>query len=66
MESKKLGERLLNADPRRILKRGYAIPTLAKDGSPVKSVNQVTKNDLLNIKLHDGDIISTIEEIKNE
>jgi exodeoxyribonuclease VII large subunit len=61
----KLDERLINTDPRRILKRGYAIPTFSKNGSLVKSVDQVKEKDRLNLKFHDGEILSTVEEIKN-
>ncbi|MBU1626525.1 exodeoxyribonuclease VII large subunit [bacterium] len=66
MEHDKLDKRLINANPDRILKRGYAIPTRISDGILVKSIDQVEINDRLNLKFHDGEIISTVEEIKNE
>jgi exodeoxyribonuclease VII large subunit len=66
-EFERLQQKLISLNPTNVLKRGYAIPTLVMDGSLIKTIDQVFKGDRLNLKLHDGFIFSTIDEIiKNE
>jgi len=60
-----MDSRLENADPRKILKRGFVIPTFETDGRLVRSVDQVKEKDRLNLKFHDGEILSRVEEVKN-
>ena len=51
-------------NPLNTLKRGYSITKL--DNKVISNVKDVKINDTLNIKLSDGEIISTVKEIKNE
>ena len=51
-------------NPLNTLKRGYSIAKL--DDKVISNVKDVKVNDTLNIKLSDGEIISTVKEIKNE
>ena len=51
-------------NPLNTLKRGYSITKL--DNKVISNVKDVKVNDTLNIKLSDGEIISTVKEIKNE
>lgn len=51
-------------NPERQLKLGYSIMFSA--GKVVKSINQVTKNDVLKSKLKDGEIVSIINKINKE
>lgn len=44
------------------LKKGYALVS-GMEGKPIQSINEVEKNDLLQISLLDGDIISRVEKI---
>lgn len=46
------------------LKKGYALVT-GKEGKPIQSIGEVEKNDLLQISLLDGYIISRVEETKD-
>ncbi len=48
-------------DPENILKKGYAI--VIKDGSIIKSVKQVSFNDILETKMHDGRITSKVSGV---
>lgn len=51
-------------NPLNTLKRGYSITKL--DNKVISNVKDIKVNDTLNIKLSDGEIISTVKEIKNE
>ena len=51
-------------NPLNTLKRGYSIAKL--DDKVISNVKDVKVNDTLNIKLSNGEIISTVKEIKNE
>lgn len=54
-------EKLRLVDPQNILKRGYSLTML--NGKIVKSVKQVTQGDLLETRLGDGAVESTVKEI---
>jgi len=54
-------EKLRLVDPQNILKRGYSLTML--NGKIVKSVKQVTQGDLLETRLGDGALESTVKEI---
>lgn len=45
------------------LKKGYALVT-KEEGRPIQSIREVEKNELLYISLLDGDIISRVEDVK--
>ena len=51
-------------NPLNTLKRGYSITKL--DNKVISNIKDVKVNDTLNIKLSNGEIISTVKEIKNE
>jgi len=55
-------EKLRLIDPQNILKRGYSLTML--NGKIVKSVGQLQKGDLLETRLSDGTIESTVEKTK--
>ncbi len=48
-------------NPERQLKLGYSI--MFSGGKVIKSISQVKKDDLLNSKLNDGEVLSTINKI---
>ncbi|HPS41601.1 MAG TPA: exodeoxyribonuclease VII large subunit [Anaerolineaceae bacterium] len=54
-----LGKRLISLNPYAVLQRGYAIVTDAQ-GGVVRSVNQVRREDVLDIRVSDGDILSRV------
>ena len=51
-------------NPLNTLKRGYSITKI--DNKVISNVKDVKVNDTLNIKVSNGEIISTVKEIKNE
>lgn len=51
--------------PLRVLSRGYSVTT-AQDGSVISSVRQLKKGDRLSVRLRDGSVSVTAEEIKEE
>jgi exodeoxyribonuclease VII large subunit len=59
-----LVDALTAADPKQILRKGYAIPFSKKDGSVITSVRQVQKDQQIRMVLADGEIISLITETK--
>lgn len=50
--------------PLKILSRGYALST--KEGSVTKSVDQLTANDLVTVRLSDGEYDATVNEIRHQ
>ncbi|HJJ47356.1 MAG TPA: hypothetical protein O0X32_03800, partial [Methanocorpusculum sp.] len=54
-------ERILAADPKKPLERGYSM--VRKNGAIIRSKQTLNVNDLLNIRLADGDIDAKIEKI---
>lgn len=56
-------EKLTLLNPLEIMKRGYAIP-YHESGKIVTSTTEVTKEDFLKIKVHDGDIHCQVLEVK--
>lgn len=55
---------LLDAvSPLAVLARGYAIATRDKDGKVVRSAAQINTGDRLQIRLHEGSLISEVVEI---
>ena len=50
-------------NPMNVLKRGYSL-TVDKDGLPIKSVQNIQPGDKIITKLNDGEVISTVEEKK--
>ncbi len=57
-------EKLRLVDPQNILKRGYSLTIL--NGKIVKSVGQLQKGELLETRLSDGTVESTVEKISNK
>ncbi len=51
-------------NPESILKRGYAI-VRASDGNVVHSAKEVEKGNLVNIKLHKGALVATVDKINS-
>ena len=51
-------------NPLNTLKRGYSITKI--DNKVISDIKDVKVNDTLNIKISNGEIISTVKEIKNE
>lgn len=51
---------LENADPRTLLRRGYALLTRTDDGARVTSARQAPENTSLEIALHDGQLTATV------
>ena len=51
-------------NPLNILKRGFSLTY--KNNKIIKSVKEIKKDDILNIKLKDGNIIVNVKEINNE
>jgi len=54
-----LQKRLVNLSPQAVLQRGYAI-VKTEDGEVVKSVRQVHREDVLDIRVVDGAILSKV------
>jgi exodeoxyribonuclease VII large subunit len=53
----------LNAlDPRKVLKRGYAI--IKSERGIIKTVNEVTINDKVTMEMHDGMVETVVKEVK--
>lgn len=50
-------------DPIEIFKKGFS--AIFKDGKSIKSVEDINKNDIINIYLKDGKISAKIEEVEN-
>ena len=57
-------EKLELVSPLNVLKRGFSLTY--KNNKIIKSVKKIKENDILNIKLNDGNIIVNVKEIKNE
>ena len=57
-------EKLRLIDPQNIIKRGYSLTMV--NGKIVKSVQQLKKGDLLETRLSDGTLESTVEKIYNK
>lgn len=57
-------EKLRLVDPQNILKRGYSLTML--NGKILKSVEQVKTGDILETRLGDGKVESTVEKISNK
>ena len=55
--------KLILLNPLNVLSKGYSVTY--KDGKVLKSVNDVKENDLINIKINDGEIDAIVKEIKN-
>jgi len=49
----------------KILKRGYGVVTNKKNES-IKSINNVNINDVINIKLTDGIVTTSVIEVKED
>jgi len=60
-----LAARMDALSPLKVLARGYAVAERL-DGRPIRSVQDVTEGDRLSIRIHDGRIISSVEEIGGE
>lgn len=58
------GTKIHLLNPLNVLKRGYSL-TLLK-GKVLKDVNLVTKADIIDTRLHNGTITSTVEDIRKE
>ncbi len=50
--------------PESVLSRGYAIVRLAADDKVVRSTRQVSAGDALNLRLHDGTITATTDQVE--
>lgn len=56
---------LQSVDPKQVLKKGYAIPFSKKDGSVIKSVDQVQINQEIQLVLADGELASIVKGVKH-
>lgn len=54
--------KLNSLSPLAILERGYSITTSITSGQVIKTNNQVKKDDLLNIKLHKGQLVCIVKK----
>jgi exodeoxyribonuclease VII large subunit len=57
--------RLESLSPLAVLKRGYSVTTLERDGSVVRSIEQVAAGDLLRTRLAEGELTSRAETISD-
>ncbi|HEV7301373.1 MAG TPA: exodeoxyribonuclease VII large subunit [Tepidisphaeraceae bacterium] len=55
---------LVALSPESVLKRGYSITTLSRDGSIVRSTSQLNAGDRITTKFSDGDVKSIVEDGK--
>ena len=60
-----LTKRLSALNPFAVLQRGYAIVTNA-DGSVIASVNQVSKDEMLDVKISDGVLLTRVLSVPGE
>jgi len=60
-----LTKRLSALNPFAVLQRGYAIVTNA-DGSVIASVNQVSKDEMLDVKISDGTLLTRVLSVPGE
>ena len=60
-----LTKRLSALNPFAVLQRGYAIVTNA-DGSVIASVNQVSKDEMLDVKISDGVLLARVLSVPGE
>lgn len=58
-----LESRIVNADPRRLLGRGYAL-VCGKEGNILRGVSGVSEGDELRIVMRDGNITALVKEVK--
>ncbi|MCB1114010.1 MAG: exodeoxyribonuclease VII large subunit [Chlamydiia bacterium] len=63
---KKVDEILKAIDPKTLLTKGYSILFSEKDGSVIKSVRQLEKQEKIKLMLQDGSASSTITEIHHD
>lgn len=56
---------IFDFNPKNLLKKGYSI-LKDENGNIIKEVNDLKKNDKINIKLYKGVIKAQVEEVKNE
>lgn len=56
--------KLISLSPLNILSRGYSITFKVPQGTLVKSSKLIKKGDIVKTKLHDGEIVSQITEVK--
>jgi exodeoxyribonuclease VII large subunit len=59
-----LGATITYLDPLNILKRGYSITYL--NGKALRNITTVKKADIIDTRLHDGIITSTVESIEED
>lgn len=57
-------EKLELINPLNVMKRGFSLTY--KDNKLIKSVKKIKKDDILNIKFNDGNILVNVKEINNE
>jgi len=60
-----MGERLEALSPLAVLERGYAVVTLAEDGSLVRSSRQVKGRDDLRVRVADGTFDAEVKRARN-
>lgn len=58
-------EKITALSPRNIMNRGYSVATDGK-GKVIKSIDQVSVNDEVNINVADGTIKGTVDEVRGE
>lgn len=52
------------ANPLGILEKGYSLVT--KDKELIKTSSDLKENDIINIKLHQGNVLASVKEVNNE
>ncbi len=61
-EFEKSAARLDSTSPLKVLSRGYSF--VEKDGVPVTSAENIEKGDKIKITMNNGEVISTVDEVK--
>jgi exodeoxyribonuclease VII large subunit len=59
-----LGSTIKYLDPLNVLKRGYSITYL--NGKVLRDITTLKKADIIDTRLHDGAITSTVESIEED
>ena len=62
MQVSTLQQALRSLNPQAVLQRGYAIVTRTEDGSLVKNANQVAREDLIHIRVSQGELDARITQ----
>ena len=62
----RLSEALKSIDPKKLLKKGYAILFSEKDQSVITSIHTVVRNQSIKVLLGDGELLTEVKDIKSK